>query len=195
MDTTLHGRIAYVLAKDIENKYGISINKRSFILGSMLPDINPILRFKSHNKNRIQDEVYDWLLELFKHKGAMDERFYKKLGIILHFIADFFCTPHNSKFKGNLIEHEIYEKVQDFKWGFKLSSILEEIDEKDLCPILDYEDLIDYINDLHTFYMRNNVDNRQDLFYAIKCSRIICHSIIESKSFVKKKEELQVVNL
>ena len=36
--------------------------------------------------------------------------FWRRLGEIFHYIADYFTFPHNKTFTGSLVEHNSYEK-------------------------------------------------------------------------------------
>lgn len=90
---------------------------RSFVIGSILPDCVPSFLTRKHNMEEtfgiLQKELYK-LTDGYDMEKGMGAYYCRHLGIITHYIADYFTFPHNAIFNGNLKEHCSYEKEQKF---------------------------------------------------------------------------------
>jgi hypothetical protein len=105
----------YYIAKQIHNyvkeKYQLELQLGMLQYGSVLPDLNWNMKNVSH----YYDEGYSYWLEevgqLLKNKKYREiKEFSQKLGIVLHFTADFFTFAHNDeKLKTNMLKHFNYE--------------------------------------------------------------------------------------
>ena len=87
--------------------------------------------------------------------------FYFKVGVISHFLADFFTAPHNRKgIKGFCLRHRSYES--DLAKFFKYN--LENI-EFSSCTDLDFEN---YVFLLHSSYMSKDRSIEYDFDYICR---------------------------
>ena len=88
-------------------------HKKAFYLGSILPDCKPSFLTVKHEMEgtfpKFQRELKR-LVELQQSSKINMRVFYRNLGEMIHYIADYFTFPHNAEFSGNLKEHCIYEK-------------------------------------------------------------------------------------
>ena len=96
--------------KDEELKH----HKFSFYLGSILPDIKPSFLYKRHEMDGTFPYVSRHIRRLSegdalirKKKGC---KYYRDLGQISHYLADYFTFPHNTIYPGSLKDHCSYEE-------------------------------------------------------------------------------------
>lgn len=180
MDTIFHGRIGATLADTIERNYRTSIPRKSFLYGNVKADLAPEYRLISHYKNQIDTVVYGWIEELSKADSSAlrDKKFYQKLGVVIHFICDFFCTPHNTYFKKNFFKHEVYEQLQHYTQGNKLKVFAAQVDKEPLFTFFNAEALINYLEKLHKSYMSTRSTMGRDMVFALRASNVVCHSIL-----------------
>lgn len=117
-----HKRISSQLADKIEDIYGIELNRKKLLFGSVEPDIRLKYKFKRHYAHESLDFVVgeikalinvskflDFDSPLFKEiYGAM---FARRLGVISHYLCDFVTKPHYQRwtFKKAPIKHIKYE--------------------------------------------------------------------------------------
>ena len=89
-------------------------HKFSFYLGSILPDIKPSFLYKRHEMDGTFPYVSRHIRRLSegdalirKKKGC---KYYRDLGQISHYLADYFTFPHNTIYPGSLKDHCSYEE-------------------------------------------------------------------------------------
>lgn len=195
MDTLLHGKIGRVLGKElIANGYAINID--SFIYGNMLPDLNLKLRMTMHSKKEDWDNVLEIIHEIAYGKEKLDREISIKLGMLSHYICDFFTFPHNEGFEKNIIHHELYEQAQRILWWSKILKVWEETGEEINFEIKSTKDIITYIEDMHSIYMRNPGDKKRDLFFSNILIRVICPSILkirEKQRHFAKENKVEIL--
>ena len=88
-------------------------HKKAFYLGSILPDCKPSFLTVKHEMEgtfpKLQQDLKR-LLELQRTSQINMRVFYRNLGEVIHYIADYFTFPHNPHYTGNLKDHCVYEK-------------------------------------------------------------------------------------
>lgn len=94
------------------------INKKRFIWGNIKPDCVSKYKLMKH----YYDESIEIILDKIKllsslsvediYYGFGKNKFSEELGVICHFLCDFFCIPHNQRweFKHSMKKHVLYEK-------------------------------------------------------------------------------------
>lgn len=194
MDTLLHGKIGHFLGKElISNGYAINID--SFIYGNMLPDLNLKFRMTMHSKKEDWGNVLEIIHEIAYGKEKLDRDISIKLGMLSHYICDFFTFPHNEGFGKNIIHHELYEQAQRILWWSKLLKVWEETGQEINFEIKSTKDIITYIEDMHIIYMRNPGDKKRDLFFSNILIRVICPSILkirEKQRYFAKENKVEI---
>jgi len=105
--------IGEVLLKYIRDNYGLNLDREAFLFGCVFPDYGVKFIAKPHLlknyaqcvKNHIQG-----LLGTKLESAVVCSRYSRRLGIISHFYADFFCAPHNRYIPGGVSGHVKYER-------------------------------------------------------------------------------------
>ena len=111
-----HILIAQNILRDVDVDFKIS--DKNFIYGNIKPDMVSKYKLKKHYLDESFDMIVNKIKKLaslsmydFKKKFSVS-RFSQELGVICHFICDFFCIPHSERweFKHSMNKHVKYEK-------------------------------------------------------------------------------------
>ncbi|MFW5649350.1 MAG: zinc dependent phospholipase C family protein [Candidatus Alkaliphilus sp. MAG34] len=110
-----HKIISEHVYNNIKETFNVKLNKRSLIYGSIKPDIAYSLVKLDHFKPQSFDFICDEINKLSNYRLELNKEFIKffsrRIGIVTHFISDFFCVPHNDRvtYENNFIDHIRYE--------------------------------------------------------------------------------------
>lgn len=158
---------------DDNGKKVVSYN--SFLYGNVKPDMVSKYKLKKH----YMDESFDMVIDKIKILSALSDnelnkmssvvRFSQELGVICHFLCDFFCIPHSERweFKHSMTKHVIYEK--------KLAATAKKFtlsDEK--VKVFGYHNVEEFIKNNHKLYEKSQ-SYENDLIF----SNYICLSIVQ----------------
>ena len=103
----------YELAEYILNQYPLPLSGISgFALkfGSILPDICFYTHIQSHCYKGTFDRLEKKMGRLVR-RGSLRRIDVIRLGVQLHYLADYFTYPHNSCFEGSMRDHHEYEEL------------------------------------------------------------------------------------
>lgn len=173
-------------------------HKKAFYLGSILPDCKPSFLTVRHEMEgtfpMVQQEM-KLLVERENNSQINTRVFYRNLGEIIHYIADYFTFPHNSHYPGNLKDHCTYEEqlkkslreyIQSGEaqknriWVQKNIGVLNSVDA-----------ICEFIQLAHDRYVgiKNTVDG--------DCRQIVvlCHQVVEAVLLLIKGENRRKVLL
>ncbi|MGV8146160.1 MAG: zinc dependent phospholipase C family protein [Alkaliphilus sp.] len=112
---TSHKIISEHVYKVVNNTLGVKLNRKQLIYGSIKPDLTPkFLRldhFKPESFSHIMDEVAELSVCQFSENSSFIKKFSQQLGVVTHFVADYFCVPHNDRntYKNHFVDHVVYE--------------------------------------------------------------------------------------
>lgn len=179
MDTLLHGKIGYILGKELINNGYIEINTDSFIYGNVLPDLNLKYRMTKHEKKVDWNIVLKIIDDIAYNQEEINENISTKLGMLSHYLCDFFTFPHNEEFKRNIICHELYEQAQRILWWGKLSEVWKECSKEIGIELKTKKDIVSYIEDMHSIYLRNPGDKKRDIIFSNILIRVVCLSLLK----------------
>ncbi len=113
MDFLTHLCIAGKLKRIVRKELDVKLNTFSFLLGNVKPDISSkyvnIPHFKKDSNDFVRNEIKSILYcRVYQGKRCTHD-FSERLGIITHYISDFFCYAHSGHFTGSMAEHYLYE--------------------------------------------------------------------------------------
>ncbi len=112
MLTATHTLIADTLRSFIGERTGVFLKKKHFRYGCIKPDLVPKLisvpHYFSESFAFVMEEA-GRLYEMNFSKKKSFAKFCERLGVIVHYLSDFFCTAHNSPAYDNLGRHVTYE--------------------------------------------------------------------------------------
>lgn len=131
----------------------IKMNRGAFVLWNVLPDIAPSLLRLSHFKKDIYDLVMERAEKLSKEGDQMSPYEYsKQMGILCHFMSDFFCYAHADYFDGSKIGHFKYEIMMQL-FGYRRRGMLHAVDLISNAAAVDQSmALYERIEELHRQY-------------------------------------------
>lgn len=185
-----HRLIGDNIIKYCNNKNIYLINSSKFIWGNAKPDFVPKYTFKKHYFNESIDMVLEKIkyLSLFSSKEFYSkqviEKFSEELGVLCHFLCDFFCAPHYYRweFKSpNAIKnHVMYEnELAKVAKKFIPTVIINET--------LDLGNIKDFILQLQKQY-DGTLDCNNDLTFSYYvCGSIlamILNSVVENNNII-----------
>lgn len=153
------------------------INDKRFLWGNIKPDCTPKYKFKKH----YFDESIDMIVEKITHLSSLTledvyydmtvGKFSEELGVVCHFLCDFFCAPHYYRweFKSTsaVKHHMLYEnKLSKLAKNFKPTGIIyTNIESSNIREFIlqlqeQYDGTLDYYNDLtFSYYVCDSVLN------------------------------------
>lgn len=173
--------------------HGLDINSRinhrlSFYVGSIWPDCTPSFLTRRH----CIEETFDIFLKRmskfiikFNPKRDMGIISTWRMGVVLHYIADYFTFPHNSNYTGSLKEHCAYEEELKHRMYQYIDAVKASEAEYNIPVMTNTKQIAEYIREKHDQYMsiEGNVD--ADCGYSyLACIRVMASlmSIAASKS-------------
>lgn len=155
MNLFSHVTMGRYLHTYLTENLGVELKKSSFVLWNFMPDIAPSLLKLRHFKKDIYDLVMERAEHLAREGENMTARQYsKQLGILCHFMSDFFCYAHSENFDGSKVGHLKYEIFMQF-YGYRRRGMLHAVDLISNAAEVDHSlALYEQINELHEQYSR-----------------------------------------
>lgn len=109
MNSLNHVLIGTVVYEYIKEKYGVELDKESFLKGNTCPD-HSLAFLRPHRLFFCARAVRRKTIRLCRGNwGIVGKKASKKIGILCHYYSDFFCLAHNPQFGGSLKDHVHYE--------------------------------------------------------------------------------------
>nr|WP_317349995.1 zinc dependent phospholipase C family protein [uncultured Blautia sp.] len=181
-----HILLARYLADQMTASESLQSHRKAFCLGSILPDIKPSFITKRHEFYGTFHEVQEKLKVLVENgTDRYKERvFWRRMGEIFHYIADYFTFPHNRTFTGTLVEHNSYEK----ELKNQLKSYIRNGDADQYAGyairFTSFGQLTEYIQDKHAVYLKKERNISDDIRYILNvCFQVfqgVCSLCMES---------------
>lgn len=187
-----------MLAKDFiynmnSNKKEL-INENHFIWGNIKPDCVSTYKFKKHYLDESLDMVVNKIQFLSSlslediYKNHYENRFSQELGVVCHFLCDFFCVPHNKRWEfksANVMkEHVMYER--------DLSRVAKEFKiRKDIERSINSKEIRSYIMDLQQEYEKV-MEYNNDLDFAYYVCQSVINMILDEVLINEKIKEYKV---
>lgn len=170
----------FSLVHYLMNSVGMEVlreHKTALYIGSILPDCTPSFITRKHSIEEtfelLRTEINKITVNYDANEG-ISSYYCRHLGIITHYIADYFTFPHNSIFAGTLKEHCIYEK--DLKKAFRTfvkSDEAKKVREQN-STFHSVDDICSLIHTMHEEYLKVKKEVRQDCVYIIElCYRVV----------------------
>ncbi|MCX7904833.1 MAG: zinc dependent phospholipase C family protein [Caloramator sp.] len=185
MLSSTHLLIAENILSILNNNFVLILDNENFKTGCIMPDYSLSMFFIPHYKEKSFDFVVNIIDELLKFNDSNMSIFSRKLGVIMHFLSDYFCRAHNDKNLDSLLNH--------FKYERKLHSEFLRLPIKDIYlntlykldnTVLNSSYFITkYINDMHMAYLKAEPSMVEDIKYSLEVCTVICYSIITHNKY------------
>lgn len=150
-----HYKMGSIIYKKMAEN-NMPLQKLAFIFGNLAPDIGLTYIYRRHQHSTSMSHLDKLILRLYYgifHPNSIIFSF--RLGIITHYVCDYFCYAHNPAFKGHLREHIIYERKQ-------------HVDEEAMYPFqkqksmdINFDELIATLDDYVFRYEQLLLENEQ----------------------------------
>ncbi|PRR79843.1 hypothetical protein CLLU_34180 [Clostridium luticellarii] len=169
MITSTHLLISHIIFNHCSKKFNIKLNKFNFSYGNIKPDFVKDRSNHCHCLDESIDIVCEYYNKLVNTRMSVKE-YSVTLGMICHFICDYFCLYHTEGYKDkNLFQHFIYELRLHFIFialllfkGFKIIPDIY-IPEKSIPAVIYY---------MRKKYDKENKSFTRDITYAISTATI-----------------------
>lgn len=115
MKFTTHIHLGALLYSAICENWNMPLDRKRFLYGCVKPDFTSLLVRHPHFYRISRKFVFKKMRKLVNKKPRFDrknKKFSEDLGIVLHYVADFFTSAHNRK-PNRLQEHIDFENVLD----------------------------------------------------------------------------------
>lgn len=154
-------------------------HKKSFYIGSILPDCVPSFITRKHNIEETFGILKEEILKItdnYDMDRGMTGYYSRHLGVVTHYIADYFTFPHNDIFKGNLKEHCTYER--DLKLAFKSYVKSDEaVRRREKSAIFkSVDEILKFIIEMHDEYLKAIKVIKVDCMYIVE----LCHKVVDA---------------
>jgi len=185
MNKGSHISLAHFLMDDI-NLDEFKKNEKAFMVGSILPDCLPSFLTTRHTITEtfglLKAEI-EKVYNNFDMEKGMTSYYSRHLGIICHYLADYFTFPHNPGFKGSVKEHINYEKELFIAFQVYLKNRTEYPLELN-AERYTVNDICSNILDKHKLYMNTLHDIRTDCSFIVEICTVTMKIILD-KMFLK----------
>ncbi|WP_024620590.1 zinc dependent phospholipase C family protein [Metaclostridioides mangenotii] len=168
-----HFTIARSILENMDDNKNFFLSDKNFIYGNIKPDAFSKYKLKKH----YMEESLDMVVEKIKHLSSLTldymtkyfsiSRLSQELGVICHFLCDFFCIAHNERweFKHSMNRHVVYER--------ELSSVAKEIDFSIFKPMEIKSNFETFFNNLYKEYEAN-----KNHYNDLRFSTYMCKSVV-----------------
>ncbi len=176
-----HLLIAERVNNSIKNFLNLEISSKNFMYGNIKPDIVYRLSKKSHRIKHSFNFVLEEMEHLMTSTNISLEQYSINLGVISHFVSDFFCTPHYyelDEYK-SIINHVNYEIKLHAKFKKMMKNSLLDISNNDVYKFKK-NNILDCIKAIEEIYSKIDINMGNDIIYGLLASTVICIGIIEN---------------
>ena len=189
-----HLRISEAIIKNLPINLPFQFDKPAFQYGSVVPDL--LLGNPDHTK----DESIHFVSALLKEvqKGNLidanpaDKRnLFVKLGIVTHYVADYFCQAHNDDPRyQKLLSHMIYENRLRIEFNASNLAQVSRVGLESFNYILyaTQSSLVEYIQDRHLAYLAEKPGMSKDIKYAAQISTNVIAAILNNYVIESKRQ-------
>lgn len=159
------------------------VHSHMFQLGSLLPDLVPSFLTKKHRMDTTFDILEKKLRKIVKEchgKSGLSMSGCKDLGVVTHYIADYFTLPHNHKFTGNLREHVSYEEL--LKHAMRRYVNMEHVSCQPLIRMRmsSVDDICAFIKNCHNEYIKMATDGQDiDCRHSVEVCRQVLEAVLQ----------------
>lgn len=188
MLTNTHILIGQRVHDNVQKLLNIRLNKNNFIYGNIKPDLVYRLSSKPHCMKGSLYFVIDEMNRLLSTDGMDLEQFSMDLGVITHFLSDFFCSPHYHRYEqfNGIIRHMNYE--------YKLHKDFKRLERYGLLnlPRLKIDSfnkgtIVETILYLEDTYKKRNANIENDIYYALRVSTLASMHVLKESSILYGK--------
>lgn len=193
MNSITHMEMSIVICKAVERETGVKLDIASFIYGSAKPDFSPALLKLPHVKNdgttHVRNQIFE-LVQSGKEKFFSNvKQFSEKLGIITHYLSDFFCFAHTENFSTKKLAHIKYETMLIHYYRKNSMMFRKHVVSTPVTCRDNLNSLYDLIESLHNQYLLHPPSYLLDISFALT----VCISVNTSILKICMQQGMQAV--
>ncbi len=169
------------LAKYLLNSQGmekLQSHKKAFYFGSILPDCVPTFLTRRHTIEDtfdILEKEIRKLTENYDMERGIGSYYCRHMGVITHYVADYFTFPHNSIYPGNMAAHCMYEKHLKKALYSYVHSEEAKRERLEIQQIDTVTKLCEFIRETHQDYLEAMIQVEVDCQYIVS----LCHRVVD----------------
>ncbi len=182
MNVQSHWYMSKLIIREVNRRLPIHISETPFVAGSILADYSLITLRHKHLTTRSLDFVKEsihFMTTIGPEFEILADNYLVAyhLGIITHYICDFFCEAHSGETFGNTREHMQYEDFLD-NYRYTHAAQLEKLDwTREISPMRSPEEINDFLDRELAAYRNRGQSVRRDLELAIGNSIAVLYSM------------------
>jgi hypothetical protein len=143
MRLEIHHRIGKKVCGELK-ELGLRVNERLFYFGNLFPDLIQSYLWCRHEYQHSREYVRKKIEKLKKQPLL----FSFHLGILTHYICDYFCYPHSGVYDKGLFQHFIYERRQKVPQElFKTKLTIKSFSVEELGRFIEWYESVRPMND------------------------------------------------
>ena len=158
-------------------------HRYTFYIGSIVPDCIPSFITRRHNMEETFDIFVKHMEKFVDKLGKRNKLGFRqsiRMGMILHYIADYFTLPHNSHYEGGFKDHCVYEGAQ-LKC---MRNYVKEVNAEDVTislpnPMKDIKQVVEYINNKHQEYVEFHQGVKDDCVFSLEACLCVALSLFK----------------
>lgn len=181
-----HYTIGKTIHKYILDNVGVNLSLSDIRYGCIIPDFKPRFISIPHYKSKSFETVAQMILSLQNSNFYMSSKqmssFSTDLGVILHYITDYFCYPHNDAKTDKMPYHIFYEIALNRELKKYLASPSWMMDMSlEAKGLSKYRtSVIDLIEEKHNQYLKETPSLLNDVIYGLQCCCMVASKVINS---------------
>lgn len=172
---------------DMDERFG---HRLSLYFGSILPDCTISFLTKRHCMEETFDVCEKKMIGFLEHyktrKKGISICSSVRMGVVLHYIADYFTFPHNAHYPGNLKDHCVYEESLKHQMrrfiNNRRGSVDCVYDKRNAREIKSISDLLAYVREKHEKYVNDICNVNLDCAYSYIVSLTVMRSLLTMAS-------------
>lgn len=171
-----HISLARYIVRSLSNEE-LTRHKKSFYLGNILPDCKPSFVTTRHEFFGTFDMVKETISRLTLESDPsfiFSSAYYRNLGEVTHYLADYFTFPHNITYTGNIREHCAYEEQLKISLREYIKSGEAERNIEKAQHFNTLDDLFEFIKKTHSEYLKFKRSIEEDCKYIVS----LCHRVV-----------------
>lgn len=176
-----HISLARYIVRSMEENQLVQ-HRKSFYLGSILPDCKPSFLSTKHEFEGTFPMVKESINRLIENQGlygSNQRAFMRHLGEVVHYLADYFTFPHNTIYPGSLKDHCVYEgelklALREYIWSGKAAD-----ERTELLSFDSSSQLFEFIQNTHEEYLKIKHTIEEDCRYIVRLCHQVAVAVIE----------------
>ena len=159
---------------------GFSPDRGAFLLGTVWPDLSKKYYAWEHTAARCKIEITEniYLLSSTALGAAESWRYSFRLGVLCHYLADYFCYAHTDNFTGDMKAHLRYEWLLATKTFAQFDPAPLPLQTGRLRPHL----MLEQLEQMHHLYLAAAPLPERDLDWSYRISVQLCADVCRASA-------------